>query len=590
MKRYLFSILSVLILIGTVLSAFYFSNNQNINLTTQIITYNALIALFIANQYIQFRSLSQIEQQTIKVIKHILSIGKKVKKKELRSISLPLKALTKEYDSLTKDQLFFLNELEKGTQTEKLSLKNKKHPLSQALLSLKKALINKEKKLIDKATLENKKQWAETNKAQIGNILREESNRLDVLSEKVLQHLVSSTDFNFGCIYLKDNEETMTSVATYAMERSRSFGTKITKNEGTTGAVWLEKKPIWIRNLPKNYLSSNLSFGSLTVKEAVIIPLLYDQEVVGIMELISLDTLNKELFQFICSLSELLGSSIYITQNNIKTKELLRQSQSYAETMRTQDEEMRQNLEELEATQEEMKRKEAVLTETLQKLEHGKAIGTIRELELTFLQQLQNIKSDLLFLSRIPPIPGIIRASYNNGFDEQGNSSHELWVKRLRTIFDAMTATKENYKHIVFFNNKHEKMGHVSSLKDDSFMFSSNCLSKTTNSNEGAFIVGKIHNIDERKQIEVFTPVYFKGKLWGILAVLSCMKQFTDLVDSKKDNEGSFELIYDQQPVLLPSESHSTKNIDKTIEYNKDLNLSIHITHYISSDKSLTIV
>ncbi|QEL56219.1 response regulator [Chromobacterium paludis] len=52
-------------------------------------------------------------------------------------------------------------------------------------------------------------------------------------------------------------------------------------------------------------------------------------------------------------------------------------------------------------------------------------------------QQLDQLERDARFLSATPPIAGIIRASAKQGFDQQENTTTDIWRKRLDTIFSA---------------------------------------------------------------------------------------------------------------------------------------------------------
>ena len=49
--------------------------------------------------------------------------------------------------------------------------------------------------------------------------------------------------------------------------------------------------------------------------------------------------------------------------------------------------------------------------------------------------RLDGLRSDVLFLSDVPPIQGIVRARDGDGFDRDGGSSYVQWVDRLNVIF-----------------------------------------------------------------------------------------------------------------------------------------------------------
>jgi PAS domain S-box-containing protein len=62
------------------------------------------------------------------------------------------------------------------------------------------------------------------------------------------------------------------------------------------------------------------------------------------------------------------------------------------------------------------------------------AIGTLRQ--------------DVLFLSNIPPVSGIVRASLNHGYDARYNNTDKVWKERLQQIFSAFLSTRPDYYRI----------------------------------------------------------------------------------------------------------------------------------------------
>jgi PAS domain S-box-containing protein len=65
-------------------------------------------------------------------------------------------------------------------------------------------------------------------------------------------------------------------------------------------------------------------------------------------------------------------------------------------------------------------------------------------LEETVMRLVNNVR----FLSKTPPIQGIIRARLGNGFDPLDGSTENIWRDRLTDIFDGFLAEKNNYLNI----------------------------------------------------------------------------------------------------------------------------------------------
>lgn len=76
---------------------------------------------------------------------------------------------------------------------------------------------------------------------------------------------------------------------------------------------------------------------------------------------------------------------------------------------------------------------------------------------------LHNINEDVLFLSKVPPIQGIIRARAGQGIDRQSNSSYDAWVERLETIFVALMQAKPYYMQLRYLDENGQEMVRVDS-------------------------------------------------------------------------------------------------------------------------------
>lgn len=60
------------------------------------------------------------------------------------------------------------------------------------------------------------------------------------------------------------------------------------------------------------------------------------------------------------------------------------------------------------------------------------------------------VAQDVVFLSKTPPISGIIRSYQNQGKDAEENSTISQWKNRLASIFTSMLKVNPNYTQIRF--------------------------------------------------------------------------------------------------------------------------------------------
>ncbi|HIK28122.1 MAG: methyl-accepting chemotaxis protein [Oscillatoriaceae bacterium SKW80] len=71
---------------------------------------------------------------------------------------------------------------------------------------------------------------------------------------------------------------------------------------------------------------------------------------------------------------------------------------------------------------------------------------------------LDNINRDLAYLSKTPPVQGIVRARENRGIDPKYNSSYASWMERLYVIFLALMEAKPYYYQLSYINENGDEM------------------------------------------------------------------------------------------------------------------------------------
>ena len=217
---------------------------------------------------------------------------------------------------------------------------------------------------------ESKRNWINEGLAKMDNFIRVNDDE-DVYS-KLITFIVKHANLNQGGIYLAEgNEEEMflTLKGCYAYEREKFIDQKFNLEEGLMGQAFKEGEPILLSEVPKDYIKITSGLGEATPNCIFIVPLRNDSKVSGIMELASFNEIEQHVQQFILNAAEHIGSFLESFKSNIKTRELLEQTQLQAEEMKAQEEEMKQNMEELQAIHEEMNRKEREYIEKISSLE-----------------------------------------------------------------------------------------------------------------------------------------------------------------------------------------------------------------------------
>jgi PAS domain S-box-containing protein len=261
-------------------------------------------------------------------------------------------------DSLIRNQSDlseFVEKLGDGNFTVEYSVLSEKDKLGSSITGMR----DKLHKLVSD---DSSRQWSSEGIAKFGAILRENNDDLKQLCDKLLSDLVKYMNANQGAIFLLNEEskdrKTLELISAYAWNRKKFITKTIEEGEGLIGQAAIEKDTIYITDVPDNFISITSGLGDANPRCILITPLLFNDELFGVMEFASFQPLKDFEIKFIENVAEIVASTISRIRINKQTQKLLKDSQKLTEEMRTQEEEMRQNLEEMNATQEEMQQRE----------------------------------------------------------------------------------------------------------------------------------------------------------------------------------------------------------------------------------------
>ncbi|MFO7827623.1 MAG: cache domain-containing protein [Bacteroidales bacterium] len=259
----------------------------------------------------------------------------------------------------------FANQIGSGNIDLKLDLLSSEDKLGKSLNemreNLKRARDEEEKRKFE----DQKRRWANEGLAKFADLLRQNNNDLSLLSMNIIKNLVHYLEINQGGLFMINDQDKSNIVlellAAFAFDREKYFTKQVELGEGLVGTCALEKQTIYITEIPQNYVQIVSGLGGSNPNSLLLVPLKFENEVLGVIELASFNTFEKHEIEFAESVAESIASTLRSVQININTSELLERSQQQAEEMAAQEEEMRQNMEELQATQEEATRRETDL-------------------------------------------------------------------------------------------------------------------------------------------------------------------------------------------------------------------------------------
>lgn len=259
----------------------------------------------------------------------------------------------------------FSSEIGHGHLEAPFELKNEEDALGKSLIDMRDNL--KENQIAAQ-----QRRWVNEGLNQFAELIQAGGEDVEDFAASVASELVSYMDAKQIGIFLINDEEGepfLELKGAYAYDRRKYLNKKIYFKEGLVGQCVLEKAPIYLLDVPQDYLNITSGLGQANPRCLLIVPLMVNEEVFGAMEIASFKPFEKYQVDFLEKLGENIASNISNVKITQKTKHLLSQSQEQAEQLRSQEEEMRQNMEELQATQEELSRKSRDTEKTLDELQ-----------------------------------------------------------------------------------------------------------------------------------------------------------------------------------------------------------------------------
>ena len=222
----------------------------------------------------------------------------------------------------------FASEIEKGHLDTGFSPLSNEDILGTSLLDMRESL-KKARYEEGKRREENERRnRANEGYTMFGELMRKGSDDLHELSYSIISNMVSYIDVNQGGIFIvndDDPDEIFLELASSIAYNRRKFNEKrINVGDSLIGACAFEKKKIYISNLPEDYAEVRSGLGTATPKSLLIVPLLMEDNLIGVIELASLKIIDEFDIEFVEKVSDSIAASLYATKINVKTSQLQR--------------------------------------------------------------------------------------------------------------------------------------------------------------------------------------------------------------------------------------------------------------------------
>ena len=211
--------------------------------------------------------------------------------------------------------------------------------------------------------------WFKTGENGLNEQIRGDLDIL-TLSKRVIAFLAKYLNAKVGAIYLWEaREEVLKLVSGYSFNTRKTTVTSLKLGEGIVGQAAYEKEFILLTDVPTDYIFISSSLGYTKPTNLIVVPFMFEDQLIGVIELGSLYEFGEKDVEFLRMISENIAISFYSANSRSQIKFLLHESQQKSMELQAQQEELKTSNEELEAQTQALKISETKLKDQQEELQ-----------------------------------------------------------------------------------------------------------------------------------------------------------------------------------------------------------------------------
>ncbi|MFF1298743.1 HAMP domain-containing protein [Streptomyces sp. NPDC058296] len=221
------------------------------------------------------------------------------------------------------------------------------------------------------------KDWLESNLARLAALMQGHRDLMEV-ADLLLRELTPLVNAQYGAFFLADPDEDGAALRTTVPAKGLAFIAGYGSAQGATvetgglpvhGLVRQaarEKKRILVEEAPPDYIKINSGLGEAAPTSVVIIPILFEDKLLGVIELASFSRFSDVHLAFFDQFVNTIAVAINTIIANSRTESLLGESQRLARQLQERSDELQKQQAELQRSNAELEEKAALLATSSQ--------------------------------------------------------------------------------------------------------------------------------------------------------------------------------------------------------------------------------
>jgi len=258
--------------------------------------------------------------------------------------------------------------------------------------------------------------WLKTNLARFSGLMQGQKT-LESVARLIMSELTPLVDAHHGVFYISDlssGEILLKLQSSYGFKERKHVSNSFGLGESLVGQCALERKSILLSKVPGDYIQINSGLGEAPPQTIIVLPVLFEGEIMAVIELASFQSFSQIHRTFLDQLMESVGVVLNMISANMRTEELLQQSQSLTQELQSQSQELQNQQEQLRKTNAELENQAKELEDKATLLAEQNQKVELKNREVELARAALEEKAEQLALS----------SKYKSEF--LANMSHEL--------------------------------------------------------------------------------------------------------------------------------------------------------------------
>ncbi len=248
--------------------------------------------------------------------------------------------------------------------------------------------------------------WLNEGVSKFIEILKYQVIEIKDLGYRIISQIVEYVGANEGGFFIVNQsitgEKFLDLLAAYAMHKEKLLMRSIPFGVGFLGRVAVEKKTLFLTEIPDDYTKISTALGQGIPKSIVVLPLIFNDDVIGVIELASFEVLTSLQLEFLEKITENISANLAMWRASQQTAKLLKESQEQTILQQKQQKELEAHLKELEKLRDQSEKREIELNSMIKAVDTTALLveydvnGMILSANSRFLETLERNESELI--------------------------------------------------------------------------------------------------------------------------------------------------------------------------------------------------